>query len=118
METPELKQLVVDSLNELKAKNIVVLDVKKMTCMTDLMIIASGTSTRHVISLAKNIIQDCKAAHLQPIGIEGENQGEWVLVDLGAIIVHVMLPETREFYDIQSLWEITNEKVIHNKSNG
>ncbi|MCP3688078.1 MAG: ribosome silencing factor [Gammaproteobacteria bacterium] len=99
-----MKKLAIEALEELKAENIIVLDVRGRASFTDGMIIASGNSTRHVISIADSVIEAAKAADLPPLGVEGETVGEWVLVDLGDIIVHVMLPDTREFYDLEKLW--------------
>ena len=96
--------MAVTALEELKAENIVVLDVSARASFTDTMIFASGKSTRHVSSIAGSVIDAAKAASMPPIGVEGETVGEWVLVDLGDAIVHVMLPDTRVFYDLEKLW--------------
>ncbi|MCL6269121.1 ribosome silencing factor [Sansalvadorimonas sp. 2012CJ34-2] len=107
MQASELKDLVVDALEETKGKDIVTLDVSDKTDVTDLMIVVSGTSSRHVKSLANNMVDKCKKAGVQPLGVEGEEQGEWVLVDLGDIVVHLMMPSARQFYDLERLWETT-----------
>ena len=107
MQASELKDLVVDSLEETKGKDIVVLDVSDKTDVTDMMIIVSGTSSRHVKSLANNVVDKCKKVGVQPLGVEGEEQGEWVLVDLGDIVAHLMMPSARQFYDLERLWETT-----------
>lgn len=104
MQTEELKKIVIDSLEDLKADNICVLDVKDRTSVTDLMVIASGTSNRHVKSLADNVISDVKEKGGKPLGIEGGATNDWVLVDLGEIVVHVMMPATRSFYDLERFW--------------
>lgn len=104
MQTLELKNLVVSALEDLKADNICVLDVKDKTSVTDYMIIASGTSTRHVRSLAENLVTEVKAQGLRSIGVEGDEVSDWVLVDLGEIVVHVMLPSARTFYDLEGFW--------------
>ncbi|MDH5352917.1 MAG: ribosome silencing factor [Gammaproteobacteria bacterium] len=104
MESEALKKLVVDALEDIKAENIVVLDVSKRASFTDSMIFASGKSTRHVSSIAGSVVEAAKAAGIPPIGVEGEAVGEWVLVDLGDVILHVMLPDTRAFYDLEKLW--------------
>lgn len=104
LQSEAVKKLAVDALEELKAENIVVLDVSKRASFTDCMIFASGNSTRHVSSIAGSVIEAAKAAGVPPIGVEGETVGEWVLVDLGEAIVHVMLPDTRTFYDLEKLW--------------
>lgn len=104
MHNDALKTLAVDALEELKAKDIVQLDVSRLTSVTDLMIIASGTSTRHVAALAQRVVERAKEQGLQPRGVEGEAGADWVLVDLGGVVVHVMLPETRQLYDLERLW--------------
>lgn len=104
MQIDSLKTLVVDALEELKARDIVTLDVSRLTSVTDLMLVASGTSSRHVAALAANVVEKAKSRGLKPLGIEGENGADWVLVDLGDLIVHVMLPETRQLYDLERLW--------------
>ncbi|HCE39282.1 ribosome silencing factor [Alloalcanivorax profundimaris] len=101
---PPLLDLVLDALEELKAKNIASLDVRAMTSVADDMVIASGTSSRHVKALADNVMEKAKDAGYRPLGTEGERGAEWILVDLGDIIVHLMLPATREFYDLERLW--------------
>ncbi|KAA3629703.1 MAG: ribosome silencing factor [Proteobacteria bacterium] len=104
MQTAELRDLVVDALEDLKAVDLKVLDVHDRTSFTDTMVIASGNSDRHVKSLSDNVVQMAKAAGEQPLGVEGQDTGEWVLVDLGNVIVHVMLPRVRDFYQLEKLW--------------
>lgn len=104
MQLEQMQALVIQALEDMKAKNIVVLDVSSQTDVTDLMIIASGTSTTHVKSIAGNVEADAKKAGIPPLGVEGQAGSDWVLVDLGEIVVHVMLPETRELYDLEKLW--------------
>ncbi len=104
LQAEAMKDLAVKALEALKAIDIVVLDVRGRASFTDTMIFASGNSTRHVISIADAVIEATKAANLPPLGVEGETVGEWVLVDLGDIVVHVMLPDTREFYELEKLW--------------
>lgn len=104
MHIDTLKKLAIDALEELKGRDITQLDVAKLTDVTDLMVIASGTSTRHVSALAQNLVEKAKAEGLQPRGVEGGNNADWVLVDLGDIIVHIMLPEARALYDLERLW--------------
>lgn len=104
MQFEQLKQLVISAIEDLKGDNIVELDVKGKTSVTDMMIIVSGTSNRHVKSIANNVVEEAKKAGVRPLGVEGETQAEWVLVDLGDIVVHVMQPHIREFYDLERLW--------------
>ncbi|MDX1318823.1 MAG: ribosome silencing factor [Oceanospirillum sp.] len=104
MQTEQLKQLVIDSLEEMKGNDIVVIDVTGNTSVTDFMIIASGTSNRHVASLANNVVVTVKENGVRPLGVEGQAGSEWVLVDLGDVVVHVMQPATRQFYDLERLW--------------
>jgi len=99
-----IKKIALQALDELKAESVVVLDVRNHASFTDFMIFASGKSTRHVKSIANEVIEAAKKANLPPLGVEGEDVGEWVLVDLGDVIVHVMLPDTRQFYELEKLW--------------
>ena len=105
MQFENLRQLVITALEDLKGEDIVELDVKDKTSVTDLMILVSGTSSRHVKSIADNVVSEAKDAGVKPLGVEGEAQAEWVLVDLGDIVVHVMQPHIREFYDLEKLWQ-------------
>ena len=104
MEAESLISLVVAALEDLKAVNPVTLDVAGMTDVMDFLVIASGTSSRHVKSLANNVCMEAKKQGMRPLGVEGEGAGEWVLVDFGDVVVHVMLPATRDFYDLERLW--------------
>ena len=106
MESEKLSQFVVDALDELKAVNTVSIDVSALTDVMDHIIISSGTSSRHVKSLANNVVVEYKKTGMMPLGVEGEKDGEWVLVDLGDIIVHVMQPQVRDYYNIEKLWDI------------
>jgi ribosome silencing factor RsfS/YbeB/iojap len=89
----------------MKAANIKVMDVRKVTDVADCMILASGNSDRHVRSISDRVLERAKAAGFRPMGVEGQRDGEWVLVDLNDVIVHVMLPRVREFYGLEELWE-------------
>ena len=106
MNSEELCDLVVDALEEVKGQDIIKLNVRDMTSVTDWMIVASGTSSRHVQALVENVAQKAKAAGHRPTGVEGESGGEWVLLDLQDALVHVMLPKVREFYNLEKLWSI------------
>ncbi len=99
-----LKAIVIDALEDLKAVNPVSIDVRGLTDVMDWMIVASGNSNRHVKSLADNLSVSAKASGYMPIGIEGMDAGEWVLVDLGDVVAHIMMPATRDFYDLERLW--------------
>lgn len=107
MDSKELSELVVDTLEEVKGRDIVKLDVRDLTTVTDYMIVASGTSNRHVKALAEAVADKTRAAGRRPAGIEGEEGSEWVLLDLGDALVHVMLPRVREFYNLEKLWSLT-----------
>jgi ribosome-associated protein len=103
-----LKQ-VLTALDELKAKDVHEIDVRGKTSIADILVIASGTSTRHVKSLADEVVRFAKKAGMFPLGVEGQREAEWVLVDLGDIIVHVMLPRIREFYGLERLWTVGDD---------
>ena len=107
MNSEALSDLVIEALDDIKAKDIVKLDVRDMTTVTDYMIVASGTSNRHVQALVENVTEKARQAGHKPIGVEGEEGGEWVLLDLQDTLVHVMLPKVREFYNLEKLWSIT-----------
>jgi ribosome-associated protein len=100
-----LEKLVLAALDEMKAVNITLLDVRGLTDIADAMIVASGTSDRHVRSIAQRVVEKAREAGRRPLGIEGQRDGEWVLVDLQDVLLHVMLPRVREFYSIEQLWE-------------
>ncbi len=104
MKINELSDLVQNSLEDMKAVDIVKLDVVGKSSMTDVLYVATGNSSRHVKSIAENVVVDAKAAQIDVIGTEGKGSAEWVLVDLNSVIVHVMLATTREFYALEKLW--------------
>lgn len=108
--TDELQQLVISSLEDFKAVDIQVIDVSGRNALTERMVIASGNSTRHVKSMAENLVVIAKANNNTPLGVEGASEGEWVLVDLNDVIVHVMLPQTRAFYNLEKLWEASADQ--------
>ena len=101
-----LTDIAVAALADMKAVNVKVLDVRKLTDVADTMIVATGTSDRHVKSIADRVVERCRQAGHRPYGVEGEREGEWVLVDLQDLIVHVMLPRIREFYGLEKLWDL------------
>lgn len=106
MQTEELKNLALAALDDVKAQDVVTLDVTDKSNFTDVMIVATGTSSRHVVACASNVKDACKQAGRPALGMEGEEQGEWVLVDLGDVIVHVMQQPTRDLYQIEKLWSV------------
>jgi ribosome-associated protein len=107
---PTLKDVVLDALDDMKAVDVKALDVRGITDITDTMVVASGTSDRHVKSIADRVVQRCKEAGFRPYGMEGERDGEWVLLDLNDVVLHVMLPRIREFYALEKLWEASAAK--------
>lgn len=104
MSEATLQTTVVNALEDMKARDVVVLDVRGVTSITDSMVIASGTSDRHVRSVAENVVEKCREQGHRPLGVEGLKDGEWVLVDLQDVVVHVMLPKVRDFYNLEKLW--------------
>ncbi|APV36427.1 MULTISPECIES: ribosome silencing factor [Acinetobacter] len=104
-------KVVHDALTDVKAKDILEIDVRNISNVADAIVIASGTSTRHVKALADNVADEARKAGYRPIGIEGERDAEWILIDLGYVVVHVMLPTARKFYDLESLWRNAPEAI-------
>jgi ribosome-associated protein len=105
-----LKDVVIDALADMKALEVKVLDVRGLTDIADTMVIASGTSDRHVRSVAQRVVEKTKQAGFRPHGVEGQKDSDWVLIDLNEMIVHVMLPRVREFYGLEKLWDMTTAK--------
>jgi ribosome-associated protein len=105
-----LKSVVVDALADMKALDVKLLDVRGLTDIADYMVIASGTSDRHVRSVAQRVVEKTKEAGFRPHGVEGQQDGDWVLIDLSEMIVHVMLPRVREFYGLEKLWDMSLAK--------
>lgn len=104
MQTSDLVNYVADKVDDMKARDIVILDVRGKSSVTEFMVICSGTSNRHTKSIAGYLAQEVKNKGIQPLGIEGEASGEWVLLDLDSVVVHVMLEESRQFYQLEKLW--------------
>ncbi len=103
----QLTEIVLSALDDVKGKDIVTLDVSAMTDVTDTLVVASGSSSRQVKALAENVIEQGKKAGIRPLGVEGlDGAAEWVLVDYGDLVLHVMLPATRDFYELEKLWSI------------
>jgi len=107
---PALKNVVADALADMKALDVKTLDVRGLTDIADYMVIASGTSDRHVRSVAQRVVEKTKEAGFRPHGVEGQQDGDWVLIDLSEMIVHVMLPRVREFYGLEKLWDMSLAK--------
>lgn len=106
MQTEKILDLVHEALEDMKAKEILDLDVRGRSSVTDYMVIASGTSKRHVAAVAEEVVVKVKAAGLMPLGAEGQAASDWILVDLGDVVVHVMMPDARSFYDLERLWGV------------
>ncbi len=106
MQGEEIKDLVVAALDDAKGEQLSVLDVRELTSITDWMVVVSGRSDRHVKALSDAVLERARAADVRPIGVEGQRGGEWVLVDFADVLVHVMLPRVRDFYNLENLWEI------------
>jgi len=104
MKAEELRDLVVDALEDRKGVDIKVVDVRGKSSVTDIMVIAAGNSSRQVKALADSVVEKAKEKGIPPLGMEGQDESSWVLVDLGDVVVHIMLPETRDFYNLEKLW--------------
>lgn len=104
MKSAQVASLAEEALSDLKAINVVTMDVSELTDVMDYMVVASGSSSRHVKSLANNVSVELKKNGIHIIGVEGEKAGDWVLVDLGDVVVHVMMPDARDLYDLERLW--------------
>lgn len=106
MQLEALQQVVIDAMQDVKAFDIKTINVQGRHSLTDMLIFASGRSDRQVRAIAKQIIEKSKQAGVRPLGVEGLDTGDWVLVDLGDIVAHIMLPPVRDFYNIERLWEV------------
>ena len=104
LQTEATKKLALEALADLKAAQVELLDVRNVASFTDYMIFASGSSRRHVSAIAESVVEAAGAAGQPPVGVEGEDIGEWVLIDLGDVVVHVMLPDVRLYYELEKLW--------------
>jgi ribosome-associated protein len=107
-----LEGIVTAALEDMKAVNVKVMDVRGLTDIADVMVVASGNSDRHVKSIADRVIEKAKESGFRPLGIEGQREGEWVLVDLQDVVLHVMLPRVREFYSLERMWESDAQPAI------
>ena len=105
MSTESLKAIVIDALEDIKAQDIIEMDIRDKSNFADYMVLASGTSNRHLQAIVNNVSEKAKAQGFEVLGREGESGSEWVLIDLGDIVVHVMTPETRAYYDLERLWQ-------------
>ncbi|OKY24602.1 MULTISPECIES: ribosome silencing factor [Thalassotalea] len=105
MQIDAIATFIVDKIDDLKGRDITSINISQKSDFADYMIIASGNSTRHVKSIAQHVIMECRAESIEPLGIEGNDTGEWCLVDLGDVIVHIMTDETRDTYQLEQLWE-------------
>lgn len=109
----DIKDIAVAVLRDMKAQEVEVLNVGRLTDVTDYMVIASGTSDRHVKSIANRLREQVREqSQVQPIGVEGETEGDWVLIDFGDVVVHIMRPQTRKFYDLEKLWGREVEELV------
>ena len=109
MSPERLAALVGDALEDVKAINIRLLDVREATTITDYMVIASGNSDRQVRAMSERVIEKAKERGVRPLGVEGMQAGEWILIDLGDVIVHAMQPATRDFYQLEKLWDVKSD---------
>ena len=101
----DLKQIIINTLDSNKAQDIISIDLKDKSSMADYMIIASGTSNRHIQSIGEKVLEDLKAKKIKPLGLEGAGSEEWVLIDIGDVVLHLMSAKARTFYDLESLWD-------------
>ncbi|HEX7046445.1 MAG TPA: ribosome silencing factor [Gammaproteobacteria bacterium] len=109
MQADEMRDLVVSALEDVKGVDIATLDVRGKTAITDFMVIATGTSDRHVKALADNVLAEARKVGVKPLGVEGERSAEWILLDLNDVVAHVMIREVRDFYNLEKLWSVDSE---------
>ena len=117
MQGKALQDFVIDKIDDLKGQDIIALDVQGKSSITDCMIICTGTSSRHVMSIADHVVQESRAAGLLPLGVEGENSADWIVVDLGDVIVHVMQEESRRLYELEKSLELMREAATCRRGN-
>ena len=103
--TQNLKNIIINSLEDSKAVNPIAIDVTKISSLTDFMVIASGTSSRHISAMSEHVLEDLKETKISGIKIEGQGADDWILVDAGDVVIHLMSVDAREFYDLESLWD-------------
>ena len=103
--TQKLKNKIINSLVDIKAVNPIAIDVTRISSLTDFMVIASGTSNRHIAAMSEHVLEDLKETNISGIRIEGQGGDDWVLVDAGDVVIHLMSADAREFYDLESLWD-------------
>lgn len=115
MKTEQLKQVVIDALQDVKGIDIRVIDVQDKSSVTDVMVVASGNTARQVKALADSVVEKAREAGVRPLGVEGEEHGEWILVDLGDLVVHIMQPAVRDFYNLEKLWGDESPAAAHEK---
>tara|TARA_R110002110_G_scaffold376446_1_gene586286 strand:+ start:39215 stop:39556 length:342 start_codon:yes stop_codon:yes gene_type:complete len=111
LKVEELKELAIQILDDMKGKNITCLDVRGLTSVCDFMLVVTGTSNRHVKAMSDELVKKVKQAEEKVYSVEGQNKAEWILIDLGDVVVHVMLAASRELYDLESLWSMTEERI-------
>ncbi|MEE9351581.1 MAG: ribosome silencing factor [Thiotrichaceae bacterium] len=116
MNTKQVTELALSALDDMKAQDVRILDVSNKSTITETMIVATGTSTRHVKSIAENVALEAKRQDNPALGVEGEQGSEWVLVDLDDVVVHVMLQQTRDFYNLEKLWGTETKVEIEAES--
>ena len=109
LEPQSVHDLVINALEDMKAEDITIIDVRGVSSLTDEMVIASGTSVRHLSALAENLITKAKESGIPPLGVEGRSGSDWVLVDMNDVVVHLMLPRARSFYNLEKLWSASEE---------
>lgn len=112
MAANKLLKTVIDAIEDLKGQDVKTMDVRRLTSITDYMVVASGNSDRHVKAIADHVIEQAKSIQVRPLGVEGREQAEWVLIDLGDVVVHVMQPAVREFYQIERLWGMSDPQTV------